>query len=433
MFSKIRRRLTLFYTGLMVAFLLTFVGVIYIGMTWAIYSEGKQEVRLFAEEEAREHLVIFKHKDLLPNMLQENYRDGSGRMFFFAFDAYGSLINAAEPYSALREPVLAKIRSWSSADGDVELATIVLSSGDEAILMLSAQRVYDGDMFLGTVYVGRDITPYYQVLKNFLVVTTVVSFAFLILVSLAGYIMAGRAMTPIRESFRRQREFVADASHELRTPLSVLLTSVDAVQSDDGSSMSPFAQQVLSDMKDEIRKMSKIVSDLLTLARGDAGAFNLIKEQFNLKAVAEQVVRSLQPLAGEKGIELSLQSPDPVTVYADRERLSQLLLILLDNGIKYTPPGGQVKAILEPPAKNRAELRIIVQDTGIGIAPEHQALIFERFYRIDKARSRELGGTGLGLAIARWIAESHGGAITVMSRPGQGSTFTVTLPQPVGG
>jgi two-component system, OmpR family, sensor histidine kinase CiaH len=255
-----------------------------------------------------------------------------------------------------------------------------------------------------------------------------VTFLFLIIASGAGHFLAKRAMIPIKQSFTRQREFVADASHELRTPLSVLLASVDVVQADEGNRMSSFSTQVLHDMKDEIRKMSKIVGDLLTLARADTGVLELLKEIFDAQYVTKQVIRSLQTLASEKKIDIELEGPDALPVYADPERINQLLYILIDNAIKYTPQEGHVKVKLESVVDAGPKLKITVHDTGISIASEHQKLIFERFYRVDKIRSREASGTGLGLAIARWIVEAHGGTIAVESEPGKGSSFIVLLP-----
>ncbi|MEN6565111.1 MAG: HAMP domain-containing sensor histidine kinase [Veillonellales bacterium] len=208
----------------------------------------------------------------------------------------------------------------------------------------------------------------------------------------------------------------------------MLLASVDAVQRDDDNKISAFSRQVLQDMKDEICKMSKITTDLLTLARADAGVLELLKEKFDIKLVAEPVIRSLQTLAQAKNIRVALAAPEQLEVYADRARISQLLFILIDNAIKYTPTNGEVKVKLESAAGKNQEWKIIVQDTGIGIAPEYQAAIFKRFYRVDKIRSRTAGGTGLGLAIAQWIVETHGGVIQVQSAVGKGSIFTVILP-----
>ncbi len=427
MFSRIRKRLTFLYSGLMIFFLLTFVGVTYIGLTWAVYSEEKEELLLFAEEEAQEHSIFLQHKELLrqvPPQIEE-YR--GGRMFFYAFDNDGILANAAEPYPKLQKSVVEKINTWDVEDGNAALLLPDVDN-DKAIVMMASLPVMYGEECLGKIYVGRDITVFYQVLKNVFGILTVISLLFLLLASGGGYVMAGRAIIPIKKSYERQREFVADASHELRTPLSIFMASVDAIQRDKDSSMSPFAEQVLADMKDEIKKMSKIVGDMLTLARSDVEVINLLKEQFNIKDVAEQVIRSLQPLAKKKNIQLCFESQMEHFIFADKERIAQLLLILLDNAIKYTPPTGKVYLGIESSVK-KSGIEIMVKDTGIGIPDKYQKLIFERFYRIDKTRSREIGGTGLGLSIAKWIIVAHGGTVKVNSQEGEGTTFTILLPQ----
>jgi two-component system sensor histidine kinase CiaH len=426
MFSKIRRQLTLLYSGFMFFFLLAFVGIIYSGLTWAVYSEEKQEMLLFAEEEAQEHSVILRNRELLQQMGKvENYR--GGRMFFYAFDNNGELANSSEVYPEFQKAVREKINQWNVEDGAVVI-TIAERNNRDAILMMSSLPIMVGDERLGTVYVGRDVTEFYKLLKNLFIAMMLISLLFLALASGGGYMMAGRAIVPIKKSYERQREFVADASHELRTPLSIFMASVDVIKGDKDSVMSPVVKQVISDMKDEIRKMSNIVSDMLTLARADA-PINIIKERFNLKPVAEQAVRSLCPFAHKKNVEFSMESQDEIWTVADKERISQLLFILLDNAIKYTPAGGKVYVGIAAFESKSRGIILTVKDTGIGILPEYQELIFERFYRVDKARSREIGGSGLGLSIAKWIVAAHEGEINVHSKVGEGSTFTVTLPQ----
>lgn len=431
MFTKIRWRLTFLYSGFMGFFLLAFVVSTYFGLSWVVYSNEKDEVLLFAEEEAREHAAVMMHGELLQQAFLDQENRDLGRMFTYAFDNTGKMINAEKPNSIIEDAVLDKITHWDAPMGEVVRLTVDLPDTDkDMMLMLVALPVMHGEEQLGTVYVGRDSSPYYQLLQTLFYILILVSLVFLLIASAGGYIMAGRAMIPIKKSYERQRDFVADASHELRTPLSVLMASVEAVQAEQTTGgEASFARQVLADMKDEIKRMTKLIGDLLTLARADAAVVNLFKKNFDLVPVAEQAVRAMQHLAVEKDIKLDFSVVDSsVIVFADKERLNQLLLILLDNGIKYVPAGGRVVVNLERAAK-ADEVIVRVSDNGPGIPEKEQALIFERFYRMDKERSREMGGSGLGLSIAKWIAEAHGGTITVKSRPGQGASFIVTLPR----
>jgi signal transduction histidine kinase len=171
--------------------------------------------------------------------------------------------------------------------------------------------------------------------------------------------------------------------------------------------------------------MTNLVSDLLTLARSDSDRVELKTETFDFRQNAEKAIASLEPLAASKKINLELHAPENVFVNGDSEKLSQLLYILIDNGIKYTPDGGIVNLDI---SNERDELFIKVKDTGIGIKPDDHKRIFDRFYRADKSRARQMGSHGLGLAIAKWIVDIHNGTIQVNSELGKGSMFIIRIP-----
>lgn len=227
-------------------------------------------------------------------------------------------------------------------------------------------------------------------------------------------------------AFRRQREFTADASHELRTPLASLISQVELAL--ERSRTPAEYRRVLTSVRDDARRMTQLLNDLLTLARADDGNVPLIRETLELGELAKQVVAAMEPLARERGVTLERCAGETVFVNGDQTRLAQLMINLVDNGLKYTPTGGRVTIRV---SRRPGQAIIEVSDTGVGITAEHLPHIFERFYRVDRSRSRSDGGTGLGLSICRWIVEAHGGAITVSSLPGQGTTFTVMLPDAV--
>ncbi len=431
MFNKLKKQLTLFNSLLIGALLLLFVVVTFAGVTWAMYRGERSDIIAYAKEEAEENLAILMDKSYLRRDYSKLEPNENDVLFFYAFDKDGKLFHYSNPRPLLDRKAKQNIGQWSKKLGKPAFFIFREAHRTQAMFIV-ARPLESGNVIYGTIYVGKDVTAYYQILLRLLYVLGGFFVLFFTLVTLAGYIMAARAIEPIKRSYERQREFLADASHELRTPLSVLLTSVDAIQSDSVSQLTPFVQQVLADMKDEIKKMSRIIGDLLTLARSDAAVLHIVREWFELRPVAEQIVRTLQPIANEKQITLQLQAPAGGQIYADKERIAQLLLLLLDNALKYTSDHGhgEVQLSIRLSEPDRSKLEISVRDNGIGIAPEEQRLIFERFYRVDKARSRSMGGTGLGLPIAKWIVESHGGTIRVVSQPGQGATFIVTLPQP---
>jgi len=239
-----------------------------------------------------------------------------------------------------------------------------------------------------------------------------------------GLFLANRALAPAKLAFTRQQRFIADASHELRTPLTllradaeVLLRGRDQLVAEDAS--------LLEDIVAEVSYMSTLATNMLTLARLDAGSMHMEHDIISLDEVVTEVIRRAGALAREKGIEIKVESADSALVIGDRVLLEQAVLALLDNAIKYNRPGGHV---IVRTYENDAQAYLEVQDTGIGIAAEHMPHLGERFYRVDKARSREAGGTGLGLSIARGIAVAHGGTLSLTSIPEQGTTVTVMLP-----
>ncbi|MBP2641794.1 MAG: integral rane sensor signal transduction histidine kinase [Firmicutes bacterium] len=427
MFKATRRKLTMLYAGLFFCLLVAFAAIIVTGSTWLFLNELKQEIHLLAHEEVEEQIAVYRIKGVFIDSEEENEHNPEG-LFYCVSDNSGAIVSANTP-SRLQPPVMEAIRKWQEPAGATKVIKTSMEDRQTVFFLLTAEPILDEPNRLGTVYFGKDVTSYYILFCRILIGLAATLLLFLLLALGVGHLLSGRAMTPIVQSFARQREFTADASHELRTPLSIILASADVIQGDKGTTLSPFAQQVLDDMREEIRKMTKLVRDLLTMARGDGGTITLQKTAFDLHPVAEQVIRTLEPLVQDKGLYLSLATPASLFLTADEARIRQLLFILIDNAVKYTPPGGNISLTLEAD-EVRNGIRIITADTGIGIASEEQKKIFDRFYRSDKARSRDLGGTGLGLAIAVQIVSLHNGTISIASTLGKGATFTVFLPRP---
>jgi heavy metal sensor kinase len=228
----------------------------------------------------------------------------------------------------------------------------------------------------------------------------------------------------LESSFRRISQFTADASHELRTPLAVMRTTAEVAlraRADDAERTAALEQIVA-----EVGRTSYLVENLLQLAKADSGNERLAKGQVDVVALAREAATEIEVLAKTKGIRIASELPNgAVHVHGDSRALRQLLLILLDNAVKYTPAGGRIEIAI---ADTDAHASLSVRDTGIGIPAEDVPHIFDRFYRVDRARSRAQGGAGLGLAIGRWIAEAHGGGIFVESELERGSVFSVRLP-----
>lgn len=321
----------------------------------------------------------------------------------------------------------------------------------------------------GLAQLGIPLDEYYEMLDEVTWTALLASPLVLLLASIGGYWMSRRALEPVdritrtaaeigaynlserlplREAgdeldrlsatlnsmfarleaaFRQITQFTADASHELRTPVAIIRTTAELAQTKPRSPEE--YRKALDSILTESERTSRLIEDLLLLARADAGADGMAQEPTSFAECLRDACAEVRVLAEHKGVRLDFKEPRECTVTGDRQAIRRLFLILLDNAIKYTPPGGKVAVNLciEEAAGKQAAV-VEVRDTGGGITPEDLPHVFERFYRASKDRSRDTGGAGLGLSIARWIAEKHGGEIRAESTPEMGSIFRVRLP-----
>ena len=231
-----------------------------------------------------------------------------------------------------------------------------------------------------------------------------------------------RMLERVDRAHRALQSFTADASHELRTPLTLLRAQVQWASQEGRSDAE--TRDALGDMERELDRTTKLVEELLLIARGENRQLALAHAPFDLAAVVEEVREITEAMATDKSLVVHAEPSARIDVVGDADRTRHILLNLASNAVRYTSSGSVVFAIIP----HGREVGVSVQDTGPGIAPEHLNRIFDRFFRIDQSRSRELGGTGLGLAIARLLAELQGGRINVDSTVGRGSTFTLWLP-----
>ncbi|HEX5013902.1 MAG TPA: HAMP domain-containing sensor histidine kinase [Candidatus Limnocylindrales bacterium] len=286
-------------------------------------------------------------------------------------------------------------------------------------------RSLDGQLLF--IQVIQDRTAEQEFLDAILRVL-LVGGAVVVLVALGfGAVYARRALVPIRESLaaqrlalQRQREFAADASHELRTPLTVVRSSLDFIRRHPTESVAS-VEPALDDVDAEVARLTSLVEDLLLLARSDSGAVPIARQPLDLGDVAAAAASSMAKPADAKAVRVVVD-PEPVMVEGDPVRLRQLVMILVDNAIRHSPSGGEVRVAVR---RNGDAAYLDVQDQGRGVRPEDMPHVFDRFWRASGAPS---GGTGLGLAIAKWIVDRHRGLITVSNRAEGGAQFRVTLP-----
>ena len=424
MFGKGRRKLTLFYSCIMCVFLIILIFVVHKTMEWAISSEQARELIDTAANISEAQTYFNQHPEIL---FDDNniYKNSNDRLFFYIFDSNGRLVNFSRASFRIEPFILDTISTWDLAEGEVAVYGKPDEKGRTTKVMMTSCRVSHEGVLPQTVYVGRDVTAMYNGMQKATYALIFLGLLALVISTAVGHVMSGKAIVPLKEAYEKQRQFAADASHELRTPLAVVLASAELLENDP-SIQSPFLKQVIGDVRDEVKKMTKLVSDLLIVARSDNQALKLKFSKFDLAALLQQTIRVMQPLAEKKQIEIVSEGEmNPVEIQGDEQKIKQLVLILVDNAVKYTPEKGKITLSMMP--GERGLVRFSVQDTGIGISEEDQEKIFDRFYRVDKARSREMGGNGLGLAIAQEIVNLHKGSIRVESKQGQGAKFIVEL------
>ena len=459
MIDSVRTRLTLWYAGVLALSLIAFAFLIYYAVA-AIFHERQDEslrstaetvASAYAEELNEAHSVTKAGQVVLAEIIFPNryvqIMDNAGRQI-------ASSKNASEAAISIPTSTLSKARArkfdFVSVNG-FRVAVVPLSSDPNVGFAAVAEplSVIEGalsrlrrDFLAGVpaVLLLASVGGYFLARKSLSAIAQMNAQTQRISAeSLASRLdvtnprdEVGRLATTINEllarletSFNEQQRFIADASHELRTPLAVLRGETE-VALGKTRTIEEY-QQSLSLIQDEAERLSRIVEDLFILARQPVDApVALIKEPVALNEAVRDCARAARVLALRKGVRLRIEDNAPrIALTGDEDLIKRMILNLLDNAVKYTPEGGEISLRL---ARQNGDAEIVVRDTGIGIPAEDQLRVFDRFYRVDKARSRALGGAGLGLSIVRWIVEAHGGKIQVQSSAGNGSVFTVKLP-----
>lgn len=419
MFDKLKKRLTLIYTGIF-----SLIMVFVVAVTVAIGCIS----------------VLRTEKDMLIADIYDEWREwiGSGElpvdpalvkkgeMMSLMYDADGNIIidqMTDSPYAAALTAIRA---SWPEPENETELLYFRDKNGTLHFFLAGGCTFWENGQIQARLYTFLNLEDYYDMAVDGMYFLFLLCAVCIMLAAGGGYYMAAKNIKPLEILFAREHEFAADASHELRTPLTVLSLGVESLQNDDESKLSGFAQEVLRDMQHETKYMSRLIEALLALARGDEENTPLARAKVDLTEVAVKVCNKMRPLAAKKGLELEYAAGDAPQVFilGDKNKMEQLLIIFIDNAIKYSE-SGTITVTVDADSMHAV---IKVMDEGIGISESDAQKIFERFYRVDKARSRAEGGFGLGLNIARIIVVRHGGTVSVKPRSPHGSIFTVRLP-----
>jgi signal transduction histidine kinase len=433
MFARLRRHLTFWYSAVLAGMLLLSGIILY----FAVYHSLMDPVQSTLVSNANHLRDYWELHPGEPYGGESPPRGGgptfsNGQAFLTAcYNQYGDYIINLYTSNAPGDPdgvnssfVANSLASQAVANGS---ATGTIDGGSEyGTVYVYAEVVPDptGTGILGVVQVGELVTTQLDTLNNLLVLLLILGAATLFAAAVGGLLLAERALAPARLAFARQQAFIADASHELRTPLTLMRADAEVLLSG-RARLDPDDTALLEDIVAEAGHMGALADHMLALARLDAGQVHLEREVVDLADVATRAAHRAHAFAQEKQVTLHVEPTDPALVIADKSLLEQATMILVDNAIKYNRSGGSVTLHA---SSSQGQACLEISDTGIGIATEHLPHLGERFYRVDKARSREAGGAGLGLSIARGIAASHGGTLTLSSIAGQGTTARILLP-----
>lgn len=426
MFEYTRKALAKEYTKMLAIIIAGTTMILYVFFNYSIYLQHREIIEVFAYEESEEW-----HNALKSSMgvgLDEDDNNKDYNLFYYAYDINNKKVGQHSAPDNIENKLVKDV--FNNLENNSIKFKLFFDGDMKSIVAYMAIKkdIYDDGVQIGTLYAGKNMTNY----LNFIIKTLFcLMLLFLVIIKISALMarkMADKAMAPIINNFELQKNFTADASHELRTPLSVFLASVETIQRDKKNILSDFSQQVLKDLKDEIQYMKKITEKLLHLARIDNMKKGKdIQEKVLINELLPELYRKFQALADEKFIDITINMNEECWSFVNREQIFQVLKILLDNALKYTSEYGRIELILEQSADNK--VRIIVKDNGIGIAPEDCHKIFERFFRVDKARLRKNGGSGLGLAIAYELVKKNNGTLTVQSQLDKGSSFILELPK----
>jgi two-component system, OmpR family, sensor kinase len=464
----IRAKLVCWFTLVLALILVSFSALLYFTLSRALYDSVDKKLTTIAEITADSSIRTSEDSEGWNDYLEKFFGFRPTAKYIQILDKSGNVDYDADKSLPKRLPLTAETVKRAET-GEVVFET--LYGLDKYPIRMINYPVVKNDKLISLVQVGSSLEYVEETLRRLSLIIIFTVPTVILFSSVGGYFLAKAALGPVAEitdaarrigakdlsqripvrnkkdelgrltatfnemleriekSFAQIRQFSADASHELRTPLTILKGETEwALRTARGVED---YREILTSSLEEINTMSRIVEDLLILSRSDIGETPMEMEPVELSAVVTEVYDMGRTLAEmrKQTVELNVGELNGITIMGNELRLRQLFLNLIDNGVKYTKDGGQIRidASVRPES-----VEIRVSDNGVGIAPEDQPKIFDRFFRVDKNRSRKEGGTGLGLAICRFITEAHRGTISVSSTPGMGSTFTVVLPRTAG-
>jgi heavy metal sensor kinase len=468
MLETVRARLTLWYVSLLAAILLVVIVLIYVLLARALYVRIDDSLRVITQTVATSLANDLAEGQGADDAARSTAEELASRQHLVAiYDGGGRLMGEAgrEDDIVIPMPAAAEI----PADGDANLTTIVEADDLDDRHRLAFRRVTIPPGVEYIIVVGSSLESIDEELESLRGILSYLVPLSLVVAGIGGWFLAGRSLSPVvamadrarkigveslsarlpvanprdelgrlaatfnellarlEASVEQQRQFMADASHELRTPVTIARTAARVALQQRTRSEDEY-RETLAIIEQETIRLSRIVDDMFTLTRADAGNYPVRMTPMYLDEVVDDVVRAARVVAATRDVSITVACVESAAFTGDEELIRRLISNVLDNAIRYSPGGGTVAVALD-----RADdvYAVSVSDQGPGIAPEAQSRIFERFYRVDAARTHDGvrdGGAGLGLALARWIAQTHGGDIRLATSSRLGSTFVITLP-----
>jgi signal transduction histidine kinase len=413
--TRLRRRLTFWYAATLSLILLLLGG----GLYRVIHSQLAQQLDASLRAATTELIRAARIREMEASA-RGNVVDAVDELHIpdralYLIDSAGTPIKPAVASPWIRAAAVRAAAAGAFAD---ELET----RGDKALSLYAERfRLASGQMLVAVAVADEvELSERYAAL---IAAFGGAALAAIVLVAAGGYFLMQKSTAPAERSMAYTRRFMADAAHELRTPIAVLRTKADVALQQPRSSEN--YEATLREMAHESQRLGRVVDDLLMLARADAGERPVERARFYLDDVVLDAALSLRTLAQAAGVTMIVDEFEEVAIVGDANLVREMMVVLLDNAVKFTPTGGSVRVRVTPNPQPMA----IVEDTGRGIPPDQLPHVFERFYRGDASRSRT-GGAGLGLSIAQWIASEHDARLSLTSVPGSGTRATVVFTRP---
>ena len=418
-FEKLRRRMTCVYAAIFGVLILAIVAAAYTLIWWEILANEKTNLIAQIYHEGEEWIESEE-----PPCSQAAMSSGKMFAYFVAPDGKTVILNQLGDGDVGKE-LLSHQSDWPQNMEGTHLIRMRGANGERYRYLAGVAPVVDKGKQIGTLYMFKNMEFYYYAAFKTLFLLLCLAVVLYLAACYFGYWLAGRNILPISQMYERQKQFTADASHEMRTPLAVMKLAVQGLREDEDSRLSEFAKESVEMLDSEADRLSRLTENLMTLARSDEDNLPAYTEQVDMTALCHKVAAQLALLAEQKQIVLKQEIQADLSVYGDELALSRLLIILIDNALKYS--SAKTTVTLRG-ARVKAQMVIEVRDEGCGISDEDKQRIFDRFFRVDKARSRSQGGLGLGLSLAWAIVQQHGGSIKVLDNKPKGTIMYVQLP-----